>query len=140
MSKNIDMFQLLLEDSNKKNRGKRGQLLQSMGVKEFFIDGDIKIDKKTCKGVECKLCIDVCPTNALFWKSGEVGIVKELCVYCLACVWSCIVDDCIQVQRKRSNGKMEKVSTPKKVLLTIKRINTKKRRERVEDTFQGKNI
>jgi Na+-translocating ferredoxin:NAD+ oxidoreductase RNF subunit RnfB len=47
-----------------------------------------------------KLCIKACPTNALFWKAGMVGIIEELCIYCGACVLNCIVDDCIKIVRK----------------------------------------
>jgi ferredoxin len=67
----IDIYGRLLEASKRKKREKRAQLLQSIGVKEFFEEGNIKIDMKTCKGVECKLCIKACPTNALYWKTGE---------------------------------------------------------------------
>jgi Fe-S-cluster-containing hydrogenase component 2 len=96
-------------------------------VKEFFEEGTISIDKNTCKGVECKLCIKACPTNALYWKAGEVGIAEELCIYCTACVYSCIVDNCIQVSRKRPNSQTEKFSTQKQVLTLLDNINTRKR-------------
>ena len=127
----VDIYQLLLKASKKRKRDKKTQLLQSIGVKEYFEDGGIRIDMKTCKGVECKLCIEACPTNALYWKLGEVGIVEDLCIYCTACVWKCIVDDCIHVWRKRPDGKVEKFSTPREVLTLLHEINTGKRRARV---------
>jgi len=130
-----DIYQLLLEASKKKRREKRAQLLQPMGIKEFFEEGSIIIDKRTCKGVECKLCIEACPTNALYWKSGEVGIVEELCVYCTACVSNCIVDNCIQVSRKHPNGEIEKFSTPRDVLTLLGNISSRKRINRVESRF-----
>ena len=130
-----DIFQLLSEASEKKRKERRAQLLQPLGIKEFFEKGSISIDKKTCKGVECKLCIPACPTNALYWKSGEIGIVEELCVFCTACVSNCIVDNCIQMCRRRPNEETERFSTPKDVLRLLERINSKKRLGRIESRF-----
>ena len=134
-SKDVDIFQLLEEDSEQRTKEKREQLLKSIGIQEFFEEGSIKIDAGTCDGVECKLCIEACPTNALYWKAGEVGIVEELCVYCAACVWSCVVDNCIQVTRKRPNGGTEKISTQKQVVTLLDNINSKKRAKITKDLF-----
>jgi NAD-dependent dihydropyrimidine dehydrogenase PreA subunit len=102
---------------------------------EFFPEGSISIDKRTCWGLECKLCIKACPTNALYWKTGEVGITNDLCVYCGACVLSCMVDDCIKIKRKRENGKTEKFSKPKDVVTLENKINAEKRFTRVREVF-----
>lgn len=130
-----DIFSLLSEASEKKRKEKRAQILQSMDVKEFFEGGSISIDKKTCKGVECKLCIKACPTNALYWKSGEVGIEEELCVFCAACVANCIVDNCVVVSRKRPNGGVEKFSKPSDVLILLNNINSEKRIDAIKLLF-----
>ena len=130
--KGIDIFQLLEEASEKRRREKREKLLQSVGVKEFFEEGSIQIDTGICDGVECKLCIEACPTNALYWRSGKVGIVDELCVFCTACVLSCIVDDCIKVKRKRPNGEVEEFSTPEQALRLLHRIDSRKMQEMVK--------
>jgi ferredoxin len=133
-----DIHKLLLEASERKKKEKkttREQLLQSMEVFEYFKEGDITIDMRTCKGVECKLCIDACPTNALFWKAGEIGIVKDLCVFCSACVSNCIVDDCIKVIRKRPNGTTEEFSSPRDVLTLLRCISSRKSRDRLESLF-----
>lgn len=123
-----DIFTLISEASKKKIKTDRARILQSMKIKEYFEEGSISIDKKTCKGVECKLCIKACPTNALYWKSsGEVGIAEELCVYCAACVANCIVDDCIQVTRKRLNGRIEKFSSSINAFMLLNKINSEKR-------------
>ncbi len=129
MSRNsgTDIYQLLQKTSEEKKKKERAQLLQSIGVKEFFERGTIQIDMKTCRGTECELCIKACPTNALYWKTGEIGIIKELCVYCSACVLSCIVDNCIQVSRRRANGEIEKFSTSRQVSRLLHNINTRKR-------------
>ena len=79
-SSSIDIFDMLSDDSNEKKKSQRKELLSATGVKELFKQGDIKINKRTCQGLECKLCIDACPTNALFWQSGEIKIIKDLCV------------------------------------------------------------
>ncbi|MDI6905387.1 MAG: 4Fe-4S binding protein [Candidatus Bathyarchaeia archaeon] len=86
-------------------------------------------------GVECKLCIEACPTNALYWKAGDVGMIEELCVYCGACVLSCIVDDCIKIVRKRLNGEVESFSKPRDFMTLQHSINAKKRFERIQDVF-----
>lgn len=128
----MDIYGLLLEASRKQRKVRREQLLKSMSVQEFFEDGSIKIDMKTCKGVECKLCIQACPTNALYWKAGEIGVTEELCIYCMACVLNCMVDDCILVERKRQSGENERFSKPLEVVALWERLNAKKRMEAVK--------
>jgi Na+-translocating ferredoxin:NAD+ oxidoreductase RNF subunit RnfB len=134
-SSDVDIFSLLSDTAERAKKKRREELLTSLGVKDFFAEGNISIDKRTCWGVECKLCIKACPTNALYWKAGEVGIVEDLCVYCGACVLCCMVDDCIKIERKREDGKVERFSKPKEVVKLGDKINTKKRLERVSDLF-----
>ena len=134
-SSNIDIFNLLSDDKDKAKKKRRQELLASTGVKEFFEEGSINIDKRTCWGVECKLCIKACPTNALYWKAGEVGIIDDLCVYCGACVLCCMVDDCIKIKRRREDGKTERFSKPKEVLKLQEKVNVKKRFDRVREVF-----
>ena len=134
-SSKVDIFGLLTDTAEKKKKKRREELLKPLGVKEFFVEGSIDIDKKTCHGVECKICIEKCPTNALYWKAGEVGIVKDLCVYCGACVLCCMVDDCIKVARKRETGEEERFSRPRDVAILIQNINAKRRLERIQEVF-----
>jgi len=134
-SSSVDIFQLLTETREKESKKRREELLAPLGIKEFFVEGKITIDKRTCKGVECKLCIKVCPTSALFWKAGEVGITDELCIYCGACVLNCIVDDCIKIMRKRADGEVESFSKPKEFTALQNSINAKKRCQRIHDVF-----
>jgi len=128
----IDIFKALLETSKKQRKAKREQLLKSVGVKEFFEEGGIKIDMKTCKGIECQFCIKVCPTKALYWKVGEIAIVDDLCVYCTSCVLNCMVDGCIQISRIRNNGTVERFKTPAEVLALGENTNTEKRIDTVK--------
>jgi len=134
-SSNVDIFNLLSDSGKKAKKQQREELLAAAGVREFFIDGGISIDKRTCWGIECKLCIKACPTSALYWKAGEVGISEDLCVYCGACVLSCMVDNCIKVTRKREDGETEKFSKPKDVIALSGKINARKRFERVKEVF-----
>ena len=134
-SSNVDIFDMLTSSGEKAKKKRREELLASSGVKEFFAEGSISVNKRTCQGLECKLCIKACPTNALYWKAGEIGIVEDLCVYCGACVLSCIVDDCIKIQRKREDGTVETFSKLKDVIALEDRINAKKRFERVKEVF-----
>ena len=136
-SSSIDIFGLLSKDSSIKtedeeNKKRRQELLEPTGVKEFFKEGKISINKFTCIGGQCKLCIEVCPTNALYWGSGEVGIIDDLCVYCGACVVHCMVDDCIKVERIREDGTTEQFSKLKDVVVNQDKDNGKKRFERVK--------
>lgn len=127
----VDIFKLLTSTAEKEKRKSREEYLVPLGVKEFFVNGNITINKRICEGVDCQLCTKACPTNALYWKKGEIGIEGKLCIYCGACVLSCIVDDCIKVKRKRLTGETERFSTPKDVVTLQNCINTKKRAERV---------
>lgn len=136
-SSSADIFEMLLETSKSKEKKKRKELLESAGVKEFFDEGSIEIDMKTCRGVECKLCIKACPTNALYWRAGEVGIIRELCVYCGACVLNCIVDNCIKVKRKRLNGVVEVFSKPSDVLALQNRICSFRRKDLIQSIFSN---
>jgi Na+-translocating ferredoxin:NAD+ oxidoreductase RNF subunit RnfB len=110
----------------------RKELLAATGVKDLFKDGKISINKFTCVGGQCKLCIKACPTNALYWGTGEVGIIEDLCVYCSACVANCMVDNCIKVERTRENGNVEKFSKISDVIKLQEKKNTQKRFERVK--------
>ncbi len=135
-SAGIDIFGLLSDSGEKAGRKKRREeLLGPTGVKEFFTEGNIRIDKRTCQGLGCKLCIKACPTSALYWKKGEIGIVEDLCVYCGACVLCCMIDDCIKIERTRETGKIERFSKPKEVLRLQNTINSKKRLDRVTEVF-----
>ena len=137
----VNIFDLLSEDApeekkeEEKPKSRRAELLDSMGIKECFEEGSIEIDMRKCRGIECNLCVKACPTNALYWKAGDIGIIEDLCIYCNACVANCCVDDCIRVTRKRKDGKTETFSTPKDVLTLQRNINQNKGRERVKALY-----
>lgn len=119
----------------KEKKKLREEILTLLGMKEFFAEGSITIDKRICHGIECRLCIKACPTNAIFWKSGEIGLAEELCIYVGACVLSCIVDDCIKVTRERQTGEIETFSKPKDFIAEQVNINTRKRLRKIRGVF-----
>jgi len=128
-----EIYDLLLGAEKRKRRRVREELLRTVGVvEEYFEEGIIKIDKFTCRGAECKLCIKACPTNALYWDEGEVKIEEELCIYCTACVLSCIVDNCIVVTRRRKSGNVERFGTPREAILLIGHQAVQRRGETVK--------
>lgn len=118
-------------DAEAERRARRKELLEPTGVKELFKEGKINVNKFTCVGGQCRLCIKACPTNALYWSTSGVGITEDLCVYCEACVLNCMVDDCIKVERKREDGAVERFSKPKDVIKLAEKLNCRKRFERV---------
>jgi ferredoxin len=133
---NVDIFSLMSEESPEEAKKKRRQeLLEPTGVKEKFKEGNISVNKYTCSGVQCKLCVKACPTNALYWASGEIGIIEDLCVYCGACVLNCMVDDCIKIERKRENGEVERFSKPQDVIILSEKIREQKRLDRVKSVY-----
>jgi Fe-S-cluster-containing hydrogenase component 2 len=136
----VNIYDLLSDEvaeikEEKKNR--RAELLDSIGVEDRFEDGSIKIDMRTCRGIECNLCVKACPTNALYWKAGEIGIMEDLCIHCTACVLNCCVDNCITVTRKRPDGKTETFSTPKEALEINRKIAAENKRERVKSRIEN---
>jgi len=132
--RNLDIFKMLYESAQKK-RKEKAKLLESLGIKEYFDEGSISVNMRTCKGVECKLCIKACPTNALYWGYGEIKIAEDLCIYCTACILSCIVDNCIKVTRKRMGGKIESFGTPYEVLKLLNGIGSIRRLEITSGRF-----
>ena len=131
----IDIFEVISEV--KKKRGERARLLESLGVTEYFKRGSIKIDMRICEGIECKLCIEACPTNALYWGYGEVRVIEDLCIYCAACVLNCIVDGCIKVRREREDGKQESFSNPEEAIKTLMVRSSERRLDIVRRVMPG---
>jgi Fe-S-cluster-containing hydrogenase component 2 len=134
-SKDVDMFQLLSETLEKQKQKRRKELLAPLNVQEFFAEGTITINKRTCRGLDCNLCVKACPTSALYWKAGDIGVTKELCIFCGACVLNCIVDDCIRISRKRADGETEVFSKPRDFMTLQHSIDAKKRLTRVLEVF-----
>jgi ferredoxin len=119
-------------DEEGERRQRRKELIEPTGVKELFKDGKISINQFTCVGGQCKACIKVCPTNALYWGSNGVEIIDDLCVRCDACVVNCMVDNCIKVERSTQDGKIEKFSKPSDIIKLNERKNGLKRWQRVK--------
>lgn len=138
--KNLNIFDLLSEEEPEMKKEKnpktmRIELLEPTGITDIFKEGTICIDMRKCRGIECNLCVKVCPTSALYWKAGEIGIIKDLCIHCTACVANCMEDNCIQITRKRSDNTNESFSNPKDVFKLQNNICSKKRRNRVKSLY-----
>mgnify|MGYP001108499815 CR=1 FL=1 len=127
----------MLRRAAEKRRQEKARLLESLGVTEYFNDGTIRIERETCEGIECGLCIKTCPTNALYWAYGEVKIIEDLCIYCAACVLCCIVDKCIVIARRRTDGTVETFSTPAEVRRLLTSISSKRRVDAMKHRFQS---
>ncbi len=139
-SASLDIFGLLsgsggkAADENVKSpscRTQREELLSATKVKDLYPEGKITINKYTCAGVQCKLCIKACPTNAIYWTTNGIAFTEDLCVHCEACVLACMVDDCIKVTRTREDGKTEQFSAPRDVIVLNNKINAQKRFQRI---------
>ena len=131
----MNIYDLLSDEVSeikKEKKNRRAELLESIGVEDRFEDGNIKIDMRTCRGIECNLCVKACPTNALYWRAGEIGIEEDLCIHCTACVLNCCVDNCIKVTRKRPDGKTESFSTPKEAVEVNRLVAAQNTREKVK--------
>lgn len=131
----MNIYDLLSDEVaeiKKEKKNRRAELLESIGVEDRFEDGSIKIDMRTCRGIECNLCVKACPTNALYWRAGEIGIEEDLCIHCTACVLNCCVDNCIKVTRKRPDGKTESFSTPKEAVEVNRLVAAQNTREKVK--------
>ena len=131
----MNIYDLLSDEVSeikKEKKNRRAELLESIGVEDRFENGSIKIDMRTCRGIECNLCVKACPTNALYWRAGEIGIEEDLCIHCTACVLNCCVDNCIKVTRKRPDGKTESFSTPKEAVEVNRLVAAQNTREKVK--------
>jgi Na+-translocating ferredoxin:NAD+ oxidoreductase RNF subunit RnfB len=142
-SPSVDIFDMLSDSGEKAKKTEtaqktqRQELLESTKYKDrdIYPEGTITINKYTCVGLQCKLCIKACPTNALYWTNSGIEVVEDLCLHCEACVLCCMVDDCIKVTRKRPDGKTETFSKPKEVLVLIDKANAEKRAQRICDIY-----
>jgi NAD-dependent dihydropyrimidine dehydrogenase PreA subunit len=137
----IDIFNMLSDTAQQKPKKpaktQRQELLEATKCKDKdrYPEGTITINKHTCVGVQCKLCIKACPTNALYWTNSGIGVTEDLCLHCEACVLCCMVDDCIRVTRKREDGKTERFSTIRDITILNNQLNAKKRCQRISDVF-----
>jgi Na+-translocating ferredoxin:NAD+ oxidoreductase RNF subunit RnfB len=139
----FDIFDMLSDSSKQKPekpaKTQRQELLEATKYKDkdLYPEGTITINPYTCVGIQCKLCIKACPTNALYWTNSGIQVIDDLCLHCEACVLSCMVDDCIKVTRKREDGKTETFSNTKDIAAINSRIRAEKRRQRIEDVFRS---
>lgn len=61
--------------------------------------GRVYLDRTRCpKG--CQACVDICPTDALLLKKGEILLDERFCLYCGACQVVCPEEGAIRIERR----------------------------------------
>jgi uncharacterized protein len=50
---------------------------------------DVQPDFKKDKCIECRLCEEVCPVNAIDWSDGTFNLNLDLCIGCAECIVNC---------------------------------------------------
>ena len=102
---------------------------------DLFQNISLTIDHPICILGQCRLCLDKCPTNALYQKE-RVELIPELCIGCGACVLVCMVPGCIKLVRERKdNHKKETLSVPKDVEKSLNAVNKRKKRNVEKEVF-----
>jgi len=128
-----DIYSLLLK-GQKKPRVNGAEILRSMGITQlYFEEGSLEIDMSKCVGVECKLCVKACPTYALYWDEAKVKLEEDLCIYCSACVFNCIVDNCMVLTRRGGDGKVSKFGTSRGAALVNNSTASQKRKKAMSE-------
>lgn len=92
-----------------------------------FLDGEIAINNDNCPG-GCSTCIEICPVQCLFlpkaskeepWKkTPKIGVNRDNCLYCGACVFACPANSAIEL--KRTNIKCSEEGSDSKIWLNLK--------------------
>ena len=115
------------------------KIIDDLGIKrEDFDFIELKIDHATCRLGECRLCIEHCPTNALY-QSEKVELVPDLCIACGGCVLLCMVPKCMELTRvRKATGQKETMRTTNEVKKLLGALNTRKRQKILRDAYQKK--
>ncbi len=138
----MDIFGLLVSEEERRRKAEeerrralREEVLGALGIPDFFVEGSVRIDRSKCYGVECDLCVKACPTKAIFWRSGELVVQEEICIYCMACVVNCMVEGCITVRRVRPDGTVEEFSSVRDAARLLHAISGRKANEAVSAIY-----
>ncbi|MHA2233453.1 MAG: ATP-binding protein [Candidatus Hodarchaeales archaeon] len=89
------------------------KMLEELNAPQLFDEIQLLIDDPVCvRSQGCRLCVDKCPTKALYM-GNKVEFIQDLCNGCGGCVRVCMVPGCITLTRRRkSTGRLENFSTP----------------------------
>ncbi|MFW9917829.1 MAG: hypothetical protein ACFFGZ_19690 [Candidatus Thorarchaeota archaeon] len=89
------------------------KMLAELNAPQLYDEINLAIDDPVCvRSQGCKLCVEKCPTKALYM-GNKVELIQELCIACGGCVRVCMVPGCITLTRRRkTTGRVDKFSTP----------------------------
>lgn len=89
------------------------KMLEELNAPQLFDEIQLSIDDPVCvRSQGCRLCVDKCPTKALYM-GNKVELIQDLCIGCGGCVRVCMVPGCITlIRRRKSTGRLENSSTP----------------------------
>ncbi len=92
------------------------RILEELNAPQLFKDIVLSIDDPICvRSQGCKLCVDKCPTKALYM-GNKVELISGLCNGCGGCVRVCMVPGCMTLTRTRiDTNRIEKFSTPNQI-------------------------
>ena len=90
--------------------GERVEVRRTGNTALKFIEGEIEVDNNQCPG-GCSTCIEICPVQCLFlptapqeepWKKvPKIGVNRDKCLYCGACIFACPANLAIKLQRTK---------------------------------------
>jgi Fe-S-cluster-containing hydrogenase component 2 len=63
-------------------------------------EGIIRLERNLCPS-GCQACADICPTDALIMRDGDLVLDDRFCLYCGACVPVCPEPEALLVKRRR---------------------------------------
>jgi len=63
-------------------------------------EGIIRLNASLCPS-GCQACADICPTDALVMRDGQLALDDRFCLYCGACTQVCPVPEALLVRRHR---------------------------------------
>ncbi|MFX0094695.1 MAG: hypothetical protein ACFFBD_23365 [Candidatus Hodarchaeota archaeon] len=113
------------------------KIIDDLGIKrEDFEFVELKIDHSICRLGECRLCLEHCPTNALY-QSDKVELIPDLCIACAGCILLCMVPKCMKLTRIRKvTGQKEVLQTTTEVKNLINAQNSKKRQKILQEAYK----
>ena len=117
------------------------KILEELNAPQLYDEIKLSIDDAICvRSQGCKLCVEKCPTHALYM-GNKVELIQDLCNGCGGCIRVCMVPGCMSLTRKRKNtGRLEKFSRPLQAQKIDAAENSRKKHRLILDRIVGKHI